>query len=135
MEQALSDGALGVSLGLGYAPECFYSTADLIRALQPVAGTDIPVTVHMRQEGGGVAESVREMIAVARALNCPVHISHLKAMGRDNWGKKIPQVLTLLEQAQNEGLRVDCDVYPYTAGPPSCCTFCRRTTSPAAWRR
>ena len=116
MEQALSDGALGVSLGLGYAPECFYSTADLIRALQPVAGTDIPVTVHMRQEGGGVAESVREMIAVARALNCPVHISHLKAMGRDNWGKKIPQVLTLLEQAQNEGLRVDCDVYPYTAG-------------------
>ena len=116
MEQALSDGALGVSLGLGYAPECFYSTADLIRALQPVAGTDIPVTVHMRQEGGGVAESVREMIAVARALDCPVHISHLKAMGRDNWGKKIPQVLTLLEQAQNEGLRVDCDVYPYTAG-------------------
>ena len=116
MERSLADGALGVSLGLGYAPECFYSTADLIRALQPVAGTDIPVTVHMRQEGGGVADSVEEMIAVARALRCPVHISHLKAMGRDNWGRKIPQVLSLLEQAQNEGLRVDCDVYPYTAG-------------------
>ena len=81
-----------------------------------MAGTDIPVTVHMRQEGGGVVDSVREMIAVARALGCPVHISHLKAMGRDNWGKKIPQVLSLLEQAQNEGLAVDCDVYPYTAG-------------------
>ena len=116
MERSLADGALGVSLGLGYAPECFYSTGDLIRALQPVAGTDIPVTVHMRQEGGGVVDSVREMIAVARALDCPVHISHLKAMGRDNWGKKIPQVLSLLEQAQNEGLAVDCDVYPYTAG-------------------
>ena len=116
MEQTLADGALGVSLGLGYAPECFYSTAGLIRALQPVAGTDIPVTVHMRQEGGGVADSVAEMIAVARALDCPVHISHLKAMGRDNWGKKIPQVLALLEQARNEGVRVDCDVYPYTAG-------------------
>ena len=116
MERSLADGALGVSLGLGYAPECFYSTGDLIRALQPVAGTDIPVTVHMRQEGGGVVDSVEEMIAVARALGCPVHISHLKAMGRDNWGKKIPQVLSLLEQAQNEGLRVDCDVYPYTAG-------------------
>lgn len=116
MERSLADGALGVSLGLGYAPECFYSTGDLIRALRPVAGTDIPVTVHMRQEGGGVVDSVREMIAVARALGCPVHISHLKAMGRDNWGKKIPQVLSLLEQAQNEGLAVDCDVYPYTAG-------------------
>ena len=116
MECSLADGALGVSLGLGYAPECFYSTDDLIRALQPVAGTDIPVTVHMRQEGGGVVESVQEMIAVSRALRCPVHISHLKAMGRDNWGKKIPQVLSLLEQAQSEGLAVDCDVYPYTAG-------------------
>lgn len=116
MEQALADGALGVSLGLGYAPECFYSTAELIRALQPVRGTDIPITVHMRQEGGGVTESVAEMIAVARSLDCPVHISHLKAMGRDNWGKKIPQVLALLDQAQSEGVRVDCDVYPYTAG-------------------
>ena len=116
MERSLADGALGVSLGLGYAPECFYSTADLIHALQPVAGTDIPVTVHMRQEGGGVVDSVEEMIAVARALRCPVHISHLKAMGRDNWGRKIPQVLSLLEQAQSEGLAVDCDVYPYTAG-------------------
>ena len=116
MEQALADGALGVSLGLGYAPECFYSTSDLIRALQPVAGTKIPVTVHMRQEGGGVVASVQEMITVARALGCPVHISHLKAMGRDNWGSKIPQVLSLLEQARSECFAVDCDVYPYTAG-------------------
>ena len=53
---------------------------------------------------------------MARALGCPVHISHLKAMGRDNWGSKIPQVLSLLEQARSEGLAVDCDVYPYTAG-------------------
>ena len=116
MEKALADGALGVSLGLGYAPECFYTTSDLIRALQPVAGTKIPVTVHMRQEGSGVVASVQEMITVARALGCPVHISHLKAMGRDNWGHKIPQVLSLLEQARREGLAVDCDVYPYTAG-------------------
>ena len=116
MEQALADGALGVSLGLGYAPECFYTTDDLIRALAPLAGTQTPVTVHMRQEGGGVVDSVEEMLTVARALGCPVHISHLKAMGRDNWGRKIPQVLALLEQAQQEGLAVDCDVYPYTAG-------------------
>ena len=67
--------------------------------MQPVAGTQIPVTVHMRQEGSGVTASVQEMITVARALGCPVHISHLKAMGRDNWGSKIPQVLSLLEQA------------------------------------
>ena len=76
MEQALADGALGVSLGLGYAPECFYTTQELIRALEPLAGQNIPVTVHMRQEGGGVLEALAEMLTVARALRIPVHISH-----------------------------------------------------------
>ena len=116
MEQALADGALGVSLGLGYAPECFYTTEELIRALEPLAGQNIPVTVHMRQEGGGVLDALEEMLTVARALRIPVHISHLKAMGRDNWGRKIPQALSMLEQARQEGLDVGCDVYPYTAG-------------------
>ena len=116
MEQALTDGALGASLGLGYAPECFYTPDELIRALAPVAGTDIPLTVHMRQEGAGVCDSVREMLTVAEALRCPLHISHLKAMGRDNWGKKIPEALRLMEQARERGLDVSCDVYPYTAG-------------------
>ena len=50
MERALSDGAVGVSLGLGYAPECFYTTEELIEALRPLSGGDVPVTVHMRQE-------------------------------------------------------------------------------------
>ena len=116
MERALSDGAVGVSLGLGYAPECFYTTRELIEALRPLSGGDVPVTVHMRQEGAGVVDSVREMLTVARTLRIPLQISHLKAMGRDSWGKKIPQVLELLEEARQEGLDVGCDVYPYTAG-------------------
>ncbi|MBP5652597.1 MAG: amidohydrolase family protein [Lachnospiraceae bacterium] len=116
LEQALSEGALGVSLGLGYAPECFYTTEELIRALEPLRDTDIPFTVHMRQEGSGVVESVKEMLSVGRALNCPVHISHLKAMGRINWGKKIPEALRLMAEARGDGLDVSCDVYPYTAG-------------------
>ena len=116
LEQALADGALGVSLGMGYAPECFYTTDELIRALAPVAHTNIPLTVHMRQEGAGVCDSIREMLAVAEAMHCPLHISHLKAMGRENWGKKIPEALRLLEQAKERGVDVSCDVYPYTAG-------------------
>ena len=116
LETALSEGALGVSLGLGYAPECFYTTSELIRALRPLENGDIPFTVHMRQEGSGVVESVREMIEVGRALHCPVHISHLKAMGRQNWQKKIPEALRLMEEARADGMDISCDVYPYTAG-------------------
>ena len=101
---------------MGYAPECFYTTHELIRALAPLAGQSIPITVHMRQEGGGVVTAAQEMVEVARALKAPVHISHLKAMGRDNWRSKVPQVLALLDRARQEGLDLSCDVYPYTAG-------------------
>ena len=116
IERELAAGALGVSLGLGYAPDCFYSTETLIEALRPLQDSGIPITVHMRQEGGGVCQSVEEMLLVARELRIPLHISHLKAMGRDNWGKKIPQALSMLQRAKDEGMDVGCDVYPYTAG-------------------
>lgn len=135
MERALSDGAVGVSLGLGYAPECFYTTRELIEALRPLSGGDVPVTVHMRQEGAGVVDSVREMLTVARTLRIPLQISHLKAMGRDSWGKKIPQVLELLEEARQGGWTWGATCTPIPPAPPSCCTSCRRSFWREAWRR
>ncbi len=116
LEKALSEGALAVSLGLGYAPECFYSTRGLIKALSPLQNTDIPLCVHMREEGDMVVEAIEEMLAVAKALRCPLHISHLKAMGKRNWNKRIPQALKAMEKARQEGLDVSCDVYLYEAG-------------------
>lgn len=116
LEQSLSDGAVGVSLGLGYAPECFYDTVGLIRALEPLRGSGVTVAVHMRQEGDGVVEALREMLTVARALDTPVEISHLKAIGKRNWRRAVPEMLELLTQARQEGLDVTCDVYPYPAG-------------------
>ena len=116
MEKALADGACGVSLGLGYAPEIFYSTDGLIRALAPLHESGVPVCVHMRQEGDGVVDALREMLEVARALKTPLEISHLKAIGRRNARSAVPEMLRLLENARAEGLDVACDVYPYSAG-------------------
>ena len=128
LEQELAAGALGVSLGLGYAPDCFYSTEELIEALRPLTHSGIPVTVHMRQEGSGVVEALKEMITVAKVLHTPVEISHLKSIGKANWRRCTPEMLRLMEQARQEGIRIACDVYPYTAGstqlvhvlPPEC---------------
>lgn len=116
MEQSLADGALGVSLGLGYAPEIFYSTDGLIRALSPLYESGVVVSVHMRQEGDGVVDALREMIEVARALKTPVEISHLKAIGKRNWKKAVPEMLRLIEQAREDGIDIACDIYPYSAG-------------------
>ena len=63
--------------GLGYAPDCFYSTETLIEALRPLQDSGIPITVHMRQEGSGVEAALEEMIAVGKVLHTPVEISHL----------------------------------------------------------
>lgn len=130
LEQALSDGALGVSLGLGYAPECFYTTKELIHALAPLQNSGVPITVHMRQEGSGVEGALREMIAVGKALHTPVEISHLKSIGRDNWRKATPQMLEMMQRAREDGVKIAADAYPYTAGstqlihilPPECQT-------------
>ena len=116
MEAALADGACGVSLGLGYAPEIFYSTDGLIRALAPLHRSGVPICVHMRQEGDGVVDALREMLEVARALQTPLEISHLKAIGGRNARKAVPEMLSLIERARQDGLDVMCDVYPYTAG-------------------
>ena len=116
LERCLSDGAVGVSLGLGYAPECFYDTAGLIRALEPLRGSGVTVTVHMRQEGDGVVDALREMMTVARTLNIPVEVSHLKAIGKKNWRRLVPEMLEMLTRARKEGLDISCDVYPYPAG-------------------
>ena len=112
LEEALSDGALGVSLGLGYAPECFYTTEELIRVLAPLRRSGRVITVHMRQEGDGAAEALAEMLTVARALETPVEISHLKAIGPRNWRRAVPQMLQMIAGARAEGLDVACDVYP-----------------------
>lgn len=74
LERALANGALGVSLGLGYAPECFYTPDGLLRALAPLQGSGIPICVHMREEGDMVCDALREMLRAARLLRTPVQI-------------------------------------------------------------
>ena len=87
-----------------------------IEALQPLKNSGIPITVHMRQEGSGVVDALREMIAVAKALHTPVEVSHLKSIGKANWRKCTPEMLRLMQEARQEGVEIACDVYPYTAG-------------------
>ena len=116
LERSLSEGALGVSLGLGYAPECFFDTAGLISALEPISGTDIPLSIHMRSESMNLLDSIDEAIAIAKNLRVPLQISHLKAVGKKRWGTLIYEALEKIRRAREDGLDVMCDAYPYTAG-------------------
>ena len=63
VEEALSAGALGISLGIAYAPEFEYDRDGLAEALQPLKGTDIPITTHIRNEGDGILLALQEVIS------------------------------------------------------------------------
>lgn len=116
LEDSLSAGAVGVSMGIGYAPECYYTREEIKELLSPIAGQGIPLAVHMRQEALGVLDAVKEMLDIAEGLDIPLEISHLKAIGREIWGKAIPEILGILEEKAASGMKVGCDIYPYVSG-------------------
>jgi N-acyl-D-amino-acid deacylase len=108
-------GAVGFSTGLIYEPGRHADTAEVVALAAEMAGTGALYATHMRNEGNGLLDSVREAIEIGRRAGVPVQISHHKASGREAWGL-VRESLRLIERAQAEGLDVHADQYPYTAG-------------------
>lgn len=112
--QAMEEGALGLSTGLVYRPACFADAAELVALARGVRRAGGILTAHIRSEGDGLLEALREIIEIAREAAIPLQVSHLKTMYERNWGK-LPQALELIEGARAAGLDVTADRYPYTA--------------------
>jgi len=108
-------GAVGFSTGLIYEPGRWADPAEVTALAAVFAGTGGLYATHMRDEGLGLLDSVRESIEVGRRAGVPVQISHHKASGSAAWGL-VKESLRLIEAAQAEGLDVTADQYPYTAG-------------------
>jgi N-acyl-D-amino-acid deacylase len=115
LRRGLDEGACGLSTGLIYPPCCYANTEELIALGRVLAERHRPLVVHMRSESDRILEAVDEMIRVARESGCPVHISHLKVAGRENW-PRAAEVAQRLEDGRREGLRLTADQYPYIAG-------------------
>jgi len=118
LEKELSEGCVGLSLGLSYPPGVFAETSELVTLAQVATRLNKPVVSHMRSESNSMIEAVQEMIEVARKSGCRMIISHHKAAGKNNY-HKVHDSLALIEQARDEGLDIGVDVYPYTAGNTS----------------
>ncbi|HYO14061.1 MAG TPA: D-aminoacylase [Thermoanaerobaculia bacterium] len=113
--QAMEEGALGVGSSLIYAP-AFYAGTDELVALCEEAGKYGGMYIsHMRSEGNRLVEAVDELITIARRAGVPAEIYHLKAAGRQNWGK-LDAVIRKIEEARASGVRITTDMYTYTAG-------------------
>jgi N-acyl-D-amino-acid deacylase len=104
-----------MSSGLVYAPGVYSQTDELIELAREVASIGGLYASHVRGESDGVLESVAEAISIGETAGTRVEISHLKSIGRDNWGK-VEALLALIGAARERGVAVQADCYPYIAG-------------------
>ena len=115
VEQAMKDGALGISSALIYPPNIYAKTDELI-ALAKVAGQYGGLyATHMRSEGASETAALAEAIRIGREARLPVEIFHLKVSGKSRWGN-MKNVVATIQSARDSGLDIAADMYPYTAG-------------------
>ncbi len=144
LRRAIDAGAIGLSTGLIYPPGIYSDTEELVElskvlsqshknlslhhnnpTTSPCNPPTPPLekggkggfgiyTSHMRSEGKGLIESIKEVIRIGREANIKVHISHLKTSGKKNW-HNIDDAISVIEKARKEGIKITCDRYPYTA--------------------
>lgn len=112
--QAMEEGAVGLSTGLIYIPGAFAKTEEVIGLAKAAAASNGLYASHIRNEENGAVEAINEAIAIGKAAQMPVQISHFKIGGKGNWGKSAI-TLGLVQQARKEGWDVTIDQYPYTA--------------------
>jgi len=121
VKQAMEEGAFGLSTGLFYTPGSFAKIDELV-ALSKVAHTYGGIhDTHQRDEGSqniGVINSTKEILEIGKRSGINTHFSHIKVAGPNAWGMST-KLISLIEQAQNEGLTVTANQYPYLASRTS----------------
>ncbi len=121
VDEAMRQGALGVSSSLMYVPAIFSTTEELI-ALARVAGKYGGIYIsHIRNEESGIMDALDEAIRIGReagpadgGAGVRVQIWHLKTSGKENWGK-MPLVVEKIDRARAGGVDIAADLYPYIA--------------------
>lgn len=113
VEQEMKSGALGLSSGLEYVPGRYGSTAEVTACAKAAAKHGGIYISHVRNEDNQAFESFGELIHIAREAHLPAQISHIKLGSAKVWGKA-KAVLKMMADAENNGLDISADVYPYT---------------------
>jgi N-acyl-D-amino-acid deacylase len=114
VEEAMEQGARGISTGLYYPPGYYAKTEEVIGLARAAARHGGIYASHVRSESDLVLEAVAEAIEIGEKANIQVEIAHLKLESYRNW-HNIDRLVALLDDTQARGLRVGCDQYPYIA--------------------
>ena len=114
VDQAMKDGAVGLSTGLIYLPGTFSKPDEIVELAKAVTPYDGIYTSHMRHEDSRIYEALDEVFRVAREAHLRAEVSHIKLSGEKAWGQA-EKVLAYIETARASGLDLTQDQYSYTA--------------------
>lgn len=112
VREAMQAGAIGVSTALIYPPAVYAPTEEIIDLVKIAGEYNGGYYTHMRNEGDRLLEAIDEALAIGAGANARVHIFHLKAAGRQNWGK-MELAIARIKAARAAGQQVAADIYPY----------------------
>ena len=115
VDQAMQDGAFGLSSALIYVPGSFAQTDELVALAKVAARYNGIYISHIRGESFNLFNALDEAIGIGREARLPVVIFHLKVGAKANWGR-MGEALDKIQQANGAGIRVTATMYPYTAG-------------------
>ncbi len=115
VDDAMKDGAYGMSTGLIYPPSVYGKTPEIIELAKVSAKHGGLYASHIRgEENDSLIPAVKEAIEIGEKAELPVQIAHFKASGKKSWGM-VKQSLALVEEARARGVDVAYDQYPYIA--------------------
>jgi N-acyl-D-aspartate/D-glutamate deacylase len=115
VDEAMKDGAFGLSSMLAMPPGSLATTDDLVELCKIVAKHHGIYSSHIRNEGSEVFDAVKEAIAIGERAGIPVDIIHLKIADQKYWGRT-DELVALIDDARKRGVNVQANVYPYTRG-------------------
>jgi len=115
IREAMKDGAMGLSSGLLYIPDMFFTTEEIIEMAKVAAEYGGIYATHIRSEDQKLLESLDEAISIGENANIPVEIFHFKASAKKNW-YKMPEAIEKINEARRAGIDITANQYPYIAG-------------------
>jgi N-acyl-D-aspartate/D-glutamate deacylase len=115
LAEAMNQGAVGLSCALMMPPGSLATTDELVELCNVVRQHGGLYATHIRDEGLGVFDSVKQAIEIGERSGVPVDILHLKIADEKYWGR-MKEVVRLIEEARGRGVNVQANVYPYTRG-------------------
>ena len=111
IDSAMRDGAMGLGTGLIYLPSTYFTTEELIALTKYVVPYRGGYATHMRSEGAGLLDAVRETIRIASEAGTWAEIRHIKSRSAE----QMAEALSVIDSARTAGIDVTADQYPYIA--------------------